>query len=191
MFEKKLQQKNKRWYLRWWAFMLYFFIFIVIIVSMSDTSQTNVTGDITENKKKNIEETKNETDQELIANEPSSIIAEHLGKSLSQAKSKTSIYEAQYGAILPLFETDNNGNVVFECWVGPPEDWSEEEAMEFARNLLPLSLKDKIPDKDGIDGTEHSFIFSDGTTIILHSSYVKDKYMMVEIRTSNYDGPSC
>jgi len=172
---QSINQKKKRWYLRWWAFILYFFIFIIIMVSMEE----------------NIEEPKDELWQESTVNETPPITVTHSGKSLSQAKSKTSIYEAQYGAILPLFETDDNGNVVFECWVGPPEDWSEEEAMEFARNLLPSSLKDEIPDKDGIDGTEYSFTFSDGTIIILHSSYIKDRYMMVEVRIPGYDGPSC
>jgi hypothetical protein len=90
-----------------------------------------------------------------------------LGDTLVQAKSKTLLYKQRYGAVAPLFKTDKNGKVIWECWAAPPRMWTKKEAMEFVKNLLPNSLKNETPKIGTKDGIYEPYIYSDGTMIIL------------------------
>ena len=112
-----------------------------------------------------------------------------LGDTLAQAKSKASMYKQKYGAVDPLFKTDKNGKVIWECWAGPPREWTEKEAMEFAMKLLPSSLRNETPRKGSKDGTYYPYTFSDGTMIILQG--FRGSYIGVEVRAPGYDGPRC
>ncbi len=113
----------------------------------------------------------------------------NLEESLSKAKSRESFYKQQYSAAAPMFKADNNGKVIWECWAAPPREWSESEAMSFARVLLPASIKSESPKKGTKDGTYYPYNFSDGTMIILAG--FGGKYFGVEVRASGYSGPRC
>ncbi len=112
-----------------------------------------------------------------------------LGGTLAQTKSKTSLFKKKYGAVAPMFETDKNGRIIWECWAAPPQMWSKKEALTFAKNLLPSSLKSETPKRGTKDVTLEPYIYSDGTIIIL--SEFKGRYIGVEVRAPGYDGPFC
>ena len=44
---------------------------------------------------------------------------------LEKAKSRTDYYAQKYGAVDPLFKTDDSGKVIWECWAAPPEGWTK------------------------------------------------------------------
>lgn len=50
----------------------------------------------------------------------------NLGDSLAKAKSRAPFYKSKYGAVAPLFETNDEGKIVWECWAAPPR-WMEKE----------------------------------------------------------------
>lgn len=113
----------------------------------------------------------------------------NLGDTLPEAKARQGKYAKLYGAINPLYETDKNGIVIFECWAAPPEMWSRSKALEFGKMLVPEELKDENPKMGKLDGTLLPFIYSDGTQIFL--SMAGNLCMGVEVRLSSYDGPNC
>ena len=120
---------------------------------------------------------------------PASTAFGDLGDSLSKAKSKATYYKSKYDAVTPIFKTNNNGIVNWECWAAPPREWSEKEALTFAIDLLPKSLKTETPQKGKKDGTYYPYSFSDGAMIIL--SGFQSSYLGVEVRAPGYDGPRC
>ncbi len=113
----------------------------------------------------------------------------NIGDSLSKAKSRTEYYKKKYGAIDPLFETDDNGKVIWECWVAPPEQWTEKEALKFAMELVPKPLKKEAPKKERKDGTYYPYKLSDGTMIIL--SGFNGAYFGLEVRAPGFKGSRC
>lgn len=113
----------------------------------------------------------------------------NLGDSLSKAKSRTEYYKKKYGAIDPLFETDDNGKVIWECWAAPPKQWTGKEALKFAMELVPKPLKKETPKKGKKDGTYYPYKFSDGTMIIL--SGFNGAYFGLEVRAPGFKGPRC
>ena len=120
---------------------------------------------------------------------PASTAFGDLGDSLYKAKSNERYYKSKYGAILPLFTTNNNGTVIWECWAAPPREWSEQEALAFAIELLPKHLKTETPQRGKVDGSIYPYSFSDATMIILTG--MQGSYIGVEVRAPGYDGPEC
>lgn len=72
----------------------------------------------------------------------------------------------------------------------PPQMWSEYEALEFAKQLIPSSIRKETPQKGEKDGGYEPFIYADGTIIILTIG-LGVKYIGVEVRAPNYNGPRC
>jgi hypothetical protein len=119
----------------------------------------------------------------------------NLGDTLSQAKAHGKAYEAQYGAVAPLFNTDANGKVNWECWAAPPEQWTKDQAIEFSRRLIPKDMASKSPKKGAIDGINEPYFYPDGTVVILQVmgvviQGVRGKYLGVEVHNSSYAGVS-
>jgi len=112
-----------------------------------------------------------------------------LGDTIAQAKSRASSYYQKYGALDPLFKSGKDGKVIWECWAAPARMWSQKEAMEFAKELVPSSLKNEILKRGTKDGTSELYTYSDGTMIIF--SVFDQKYVSVEVRAPGYDGPRC
>lgn len=121
---------------------------------------------------------------------PPAIATANLEDSLAKAKSRASFYEAKYGAVAPLFKTNDKGIVVWECWAGPPNEWTKKEVLEFARLLIPKRLWKETPRKGKADGIYEPHTYSDGTMIIL-SSGLGSRYMGLEVRAPQYTGPRC
>ena len=107
-----------------------------------------------------------------------------LGDTLDQAKMKAPLYKDKYGAVDPLFNTNANGKVIWECWAAPPQMWSKYEALEFAKQLIPSSIRKETPQEGEKDGGYEPFIYSDGTIIILTNGF-GGKYIGVEVRAPN------
>ena len=119
-----------------------------------------------------------------------------LGDTLSQAKMHGKSYETQFGAVEPLFNTDANGVVNWECWAAPAELWTKDQAMELARLLIPRTIASKSPKKGAIDGTNEPYTYPDGTVVILQViplviEGIGGKYFGVEVRSPSYVGPYC
>ena len=120
----------------------------------------------------------------------------NLGDTPSQAKARGNAYETQYGAVAPLFGTDPNGKVNWECWAAPPELWTKDQAMELARRLIPKDIASKSPKKGAIDGVNEPYFYPDGTVVILQGMKVVGKgvrgnYLGVEVHSPSYAGQRC
>jgi len=120
----------------------------------------------------------------------------NLGDTLMQAMVHGKVYETQYGAVAPLFNTDANGKVNWECWAAPAELWTKDQAMEVARRLIPTSMASESPKKGAIDGTNEPYFYPDGTVVILQVisldiQGVRGNYFGVEARSPSYVGPYC
>ena len=120
----------------------------------------------------------------------------NLGDTLSQAKARGKAYETQYGAVAPLFETDANGKVNWECWAAPPEQWTKDQAMKFARRLIPKAMAAKPPKHGAKDGVYEPYFYPDGTVVIfqvmnLVVQGVRGNYFGVEVHSPNYAGQRC
>lgn len=120
----------------------------------------------------------------------------NLGDTLRLAKEHGKAYEIQFGAVAPLFNTDANGKVNWECWAAPAELWTKDQAMEFARRLIPKGMVSKSPKKGAIDGTYEPYFYPDGTVVIFQVTpfvmqSVRGNYFGVEVNRSSYVGLRC
>ena len=120
----------------------------------------------------------------------------NLGDTLSQAKARGKAYETKYGAVAPLFNTDANGKVNWECWAAPAEQWTKDQAMELARRLIPKDTASKSPKKGAIDGVYEPYFYPDGTVVIfqvmrLVLQGVRGNYFGVEVHSPSYAGLRC
>ena len=120
----------------------------------------------------------------------------NLGDTLSQAKVRGEVYEAEFGAAAPLFDTDSNGKVNWECWAAPPEQWTKDQAMEFARKLIPKTISSISPKEGELNGIREPYFYPDGTVVILQVADlgingVRESYFGVEVFSPSYTGPNC
>lgn len=113
----------------------------------------------------------------------------NLGDQLSTAKSRAQLYQQRYGAVDPIFRTDDKGIVVMECWAAPPEMWVKEVVLKCAADLLPASLRAQRAKALPKDGSEEALVYADGTRVILKE--LQGKYISVEIRAPKYTGNRC
>ena len=114
----------------------------------------------------------------------------NLYEPISKAKSRETIYMQKFGAVAPLFKTNSEGLIIWECWASPPEEWTKKQAMEFAKLLIPKKLLKEKPKKGDKDSSYEPYMYSDGTMIILTSG-INNKYIGVEVRAPGYKGPRC
>ena len=113
----------------------------------------------------------------------------NIGDTLREAEAHGKTYETHYGAILPLFETDSDGKVIWECWAAPAEQWTKDQAFRLAQQLIPAKTATQTPKNEGVDGTLERFTYPDGTVIILQ--VFQGRYMGVEVHSSSYVGNYC
>lgn len=120
----------------------------------------------------------------------------NLGDTLSEAEARGKAYKTQYGAVAPLFHTDANGKVIWECWAAPPEQWTKDQALEFARQLIRKDVVSRFPVSGKKDGSFETYTLLDGTIVILQFLTLKVKgsrgdYIGLEVRSPTYTGPKC
>lgn len=60
-----------------------------------------------------------------------------LGQSEAQSQSQAAEWRRTYGAVDGLFDIGSTNLVIQECWAAPPDLWTLEQALEFARKLIP------------------------------------------------------
>ncbi len=119
-----------------------------------------------------------------------------LGETVAEAKSHARTYRNLYGACCPLFQTDTNGKVIWECWAAPPEQWTKHEVMHFARLLIPKDMASKSPKKGAIEGDRELYYYPDGTVVSLTFTNIaiprtKGIYYGVEVHSPSYTGYFC
>jgi len=113
-----------------------------------------------------------------------------LGDTLSVAKGRAAEFKGRYGAINPIFDTDKQGRVVRECWAAPPEEWTKSQAMSFAAELVPAALRKEQPKVLPKDGGQESFVYSDGTTVLI-VGWQAGRYIQVEVHAKGFTGTRC
>ena len=120
----------------------------------------------------------------------------NLGDTTSQAKARGKAYESQFGAIAPMFNTNANGRINWECWAAPAELWTMDQAKNFAQRLIPRAMASKSPKKGAIDGVYEPYFYPDGTVVIFQVMRLvipglKGTYLGVEVQSPSYDGLRC
>lgn len=108
-----------------------------------------------------------------------------LGESEAEARARD---YGKFGAVLPSFESDG-GKVVLECWSSPPSGWTEDEAMAFAKLLLPDELRAETPRALPGEASDRVFVFGDGTR--LEISEVDGVVYGVEVAAPGYPEGAC
>jgi len=123
----------------------------------------------------------------------------NLGETVAEAKSHERAYRFLFGAVYPLFNTDTNGKVNWECWAAPAEQWTKDQAIELARRLIPKDMASKSPKRGAKDGQYEPYVYPDGTVVILNSSGaalqgargIVGSYIGVEVHSPSYAGGRC
>jgi hypothetical protein len=120
---------------------------------------------------------------------PGLVVSANVGEPLAQAKIHSSDYGKRYGAVAPIFKTDAAGRISLECWAAPPEQWTKAQALALAKELLPPMLRSAIPKALPPAGTAETFVWADGTRLILFGR--RGRYDEIEVRSSNSLGDGC
>ena len=119
-----------------------------------------------------------------------------LGDTLNKAKSRKSVYKKAFGAVSPIFKTNKNGRIIFECWAAPAEQWSKEQVMKFAKKLVFPKLANQVPQKLKNKGSKEIYKYQDGTMIFLEVMPIplpgtQGNYVGIEVQSSTYRGINC
>lgn len=111
-----------------------------------------------------------------------------LGESQGAAAARARQWQARYGAVAPIFNTQD-GKVVHECWSGPPEGWSQSTALAFAKALLPIDVREHTPEAVSDDDCTSAFTVPGGYSICLIGlgGVVYD----VDVAVPTYEGLRC
>jgi hypothetical protein len=112
-----------------------------------------------------------------------------LGEPVAKAKARSGDYAKRYGAVEPIFEADPKGLIIMECWQAPPEMLTYKQAVALGKELLSPELRKVEPKPQRRDGNEQSFLWGDGTMVVLRA--FEDRYISVEVRAKEYKGPGC
>jgi hypothetical protein len=76
-----------------------------------------------------------------------------------------------------------------ECWAAPEEQWTKTQALALGKELLPPALRSATPKAFPQDGTQETFVWADGTRLILFG--LRGRYGQVQVRTKDYVGYGC
>lgn len=117
------------------------------------------------------------------------VVSANVGESLAQAKGRSADYRKRYGAVALVFKRDAAGRIAMECWAAPPEQETKAHALILGTELLPATLRAAIPRALPQDGTEETFVWTDGTRLILFKR--RGRYDQFEVSSKDYAGGGC
>jgi len=120
----------------------------------------------------------------------------NLGDTLNKAKSRGNGYKRSFGALHPIFETNKNGKIIFECWAAPAKQWSKEQVMKFAKKLVSPKLANQVPKNLKKVGSKEIYEYRDGTKIFYQVMpfsipNTQGNYIGVEVQSPTYKGADC
>lgn len=108
-----------------------------------------------------------------------------LGMDKKNLEKKRIEYREKYDAKFLHAKYDENKRILWECWSTRGDDeWTQEEALDFGKVLLPKKLRSETPRKHIKSKNNQYFIYSDGTKINLSGMDI-DEVMLIEVCSPN------
>ena len=117
--------------------------------------------------------------------------AADIGVNLEQARARIPVHTAKHKGRHPLFETNEHGIVVWECWEAPSGGWTKPQAMSLVRDLIPDALKTETPRRIKSQAGGEMLAFRDGTTVWLEFTVPKVLFRLAAVWTREYRGSEC
>jgi len=112
-----------------------------------------------------------------------------LGDKEAAAKKKEKRLEKKYRVSDPWYHTDAKERIDQECWQAPAEGWGVNQALKFARELIPPKMRKGKAKRQKVEGNLIFFKFKNGTTIVLSEG--PDGIIQVEVHTPGFKGRRC
>jgi hypothetical protein len=112
-----------------------------------------------------------------------------LGDKEAVAKKKEKRLEKKYGVSDPWYKTDAQGKIIQECWQAPSEGWGVNQALKFARELIPPNMRKGKAKRKKVKGNLIFFKFPKGTTIVLSEG--PNGIIQIEVHTAGFKGRRC
>jgi hypothetical protein len=112
-----------------------------------------------------------------------------LGEKKAAAEKKEKRLEKKYKVSDPYYKTDAKDKIVQECWQAPPEGLGVNQALKFARELIPPNLRKGKAQRKKVEGNLIFYKFPKGTTIILSEG--PNGIIQVEVHVHGYKGRRC
>jgi hypothetical protein len=112
-----------------------------------------------------------------------------LGEKEAAAKKKEKRLEKKYRVSDPYYKTDAKDKIVQECWQAPDEGWGVNQALKFARELIPPKLRRGKAQRQKVEGNLIFYRFPKGATIVLSEG--PNGIIQVEVHTPGYKGRRC
>jgi len=112
-----------------------------------------------------------------------------LGEKEAVAKKKEKRLEKKYRVSDPWYKTDAKDKIVQECWQAPDEGWGVNQALKFARELIPPNLRKGKAKRQKVEGNLVFYTFPKGATIVLSEG--PNGIIQVEVYTPGFKGRRC
>lgn len=112
-----------------------------------------------------------------------------LGEKEAAAKKKEKRLEKKYRVSDPWYKTDAKDKIVQECWQAPDEGWGANQALKFARELIPPNLRKGKAQRQKVEGNLIFFEFKKGATIVLSEG--PNGIIQIEVHVPGFKGRRC
>jgi len=112
-----------------------------------------------------------------------------LGEKEAVAKKKEKRLEKKYRVSDPWYKTDAKDKIVQECWQAPDEGWGVNQALKFARELIPPNLRKGKAQRQKVEGNLVFYKFPKGATIVLSEG--PNGIIQVEVFVPGFKGRRC
>lgn len=112
-----------------------------------------------------------------------------LGDKEAAAKKKEKRLEKKYRVSDPWYKTDAKEKIVQECWQAPDEGWGVNQALKFARELIPPRLRRGKAQRQKVEGNLIFFKFKNGATIVFSEG--PNGIIQIEVHVSGFKGRRC
>jgi hypothetical protein len=112
-----------------------------------------------------------------------------LGDKKAAAEKKERRLEKKYKVSDPYYKTDDKDKIVQECWQAPDEGWGVNQALKFAREVIPPKLRKGKAQRQNVEGNLIFFKFKKGATIVLSEGH--NGIIQIEVYVPGYKGQRC
>lgn len=107
----------------------------------------------------------------------------------AMAKKKEKRLEKKYRVSDPWYKADAKGKIVQECWQAPDEGWAVNQALKFARELIPPRLRKGKAQRQKVEGNLIFYKFPKGATIVLSEG--PNGIIQIEVHVPGFQGRRC
>jgi hypothetical protein len=112
-----------------------------------------------------------------------------LGDKEAVAKKKEKRLEKKYRVSDPWYKTGAKDKIVQECWQAPDEGWGVNQALKFARELIPPKMRKGKAQRQNVEGNLIFFKFKQGATIVLSEG--PNGIIQIEVHVPGFKGRRC